>query len=144
MCLLWLLLQLVVVFLYWDLPPLDKGKTGENSICQSREEDDEQGLEEEDNDEEKPLMRSQELLSSYGSVVTSNPLTNHTPASNAAANHISPPPSPVPPDSHETSSPFKNFSISRGAWLTVSVRDILESVKSSQTHFVFKFLTLTS
>ncbi|XP_051231896.1 uncharacterized protein mfsd8l1 [Dicentrarchus labrax] len=114
MCLLWILLQLAVVFMYWDLPPLEKGKAKENSKSRSREEESEQGLVEEDNEEEKPLMVSQELVGSYGSVVTSSPPTHRTPAaSNATLNHISPPLSPVPSESHESSSPFKNFSISR-------------------------------
>lgn len=125
MCLLWILIQLAVVFMYWDLPPLERGKAKESSTSHSRDEEgkeeeaeSERGLVEEDNDEEKPLMRSQELGGSYGSVVTSN----HTPAaSNATPNHVSPPPSPVPPDSYQPSSPFKNFSVSRGGWSTVSV-----------------------
>lgn len=120
MCLLWILLQLAVVFMYWDLLPLERGKSKESSTNQSREEEDEQQHVEEDDDEEKPLMGSQEVLGSYGSVVASNTPTYHSPAaSNATLNHISPPASPVPPDSHEPSSPFKNFSISRGGCLTV-------------------------
>ncbi|KAM9358374.1 major facilitator superfamily domain-containing protein 8 [Symphorus nematophorus] len=115
MCLLWILLQLAVVCMYWDLPPLERGKSKESSSSQGKEEDEnEQQPEEEDNEEEKPLMRSQDLMGSYGSVVTSKPPTNHTTAaSNAVLSHISPPPSPGLPDSHESSSPFKNFSISR-------------------------------
>ncbi|XP_022607959.1 uncharacterized protein LOC111226897 [Seriola dumerili] len=117
MCLLWILLQLVVVFMYWDLPPLERRKAQESSTSKSGEEENEQGLvedEEEDNDEGKPLMRSQELVGSYGSVVTPNPSGNNiSAASNATLNHISPPPSPTPSDTQESSSPFKNFSISR-------------------------------
>lgn len=114
MCLLWILLQLVVVFTYWDLPTLERGKAKANSTSQSTETGDEQGPVEEDDDEGKPLMESQELLGSYGSVVTSNPPAHHTPAaSNAMPNHISPPSSPVPPDPEESSSPFKNFSLSQ-------------------------------
>nr|XP_046248487.1 major facilitator superfamily domain-containing protein 8 [Scatophagus argus] len=114
MCLLWILLQLAVVFMFWDLPPPEKGKAKEDLRSQSREVENEQGLGEEVNDEEKPLMGSQELVGSYGSVVISNPPTPHTPAaSNATLNHISPPPSPVPPDSHDSSSPCKSFCISR-------------------------------
>ncbi|XP_070688672.1 major facilitator superfamily domain-containing protein 8 [Pempheris klunzingeri] len=110
MCLLWILLQLAVVFMYWDLPSPERGKAKEGLPSQCREEESEQGLVEEDTDEEKPLMGSQELAASYGSVVTAN----HTPAaSDATSNHITPPSSPVPPDAHESSSPFKNFSISR-------------------------------
>ncbi|XP_044056318.1 uncharacterized protein mfsd8l1 [Siniperca chuatsi] len=114
MCLLWVLLQLAVIFMYWDLPPLERGKAKESSTSQSMEEENEQGLVEEDNDEEKPLMVSQELVGSYGSVASSNPPKCPTPAaSNATLNHVSPPSSPVPSESHESSSPFKNFSISR-------------------------------
>ncbi|XP_068563596.1 major facilitator superfamily domain-containing protein 8 isoform X2 [Cebidichthys violaceus] len=122
MCLLWTLLQVAVIFMYWDLPPLEKGKAKESLTSQSREEvEEDQGLMEEDNDEEKPLMGSQELGGSYGSVVTtngsvvtSNPAGyDSSAASKATLHHISPPPSSVPPESHASSSPFKNFSISR-------------------------------
>lgn len=114
MCLLWILLQLAVVFMYWDLPPLERGKAKKSPRSQSREEESEEGLVEEDNDEEKPLMVSQELLGSYGSVMTSSPPLPHTATtSNATANHISPPQSPVPPESDEPSSPLTKFSISR-------------------------------
>lgn len=114
MCLLWALLQLVVIFMYWDLPSLEKGRAKESLSSSSREEDNERGLVEEDSDEEKPLMGSQELGGSYGSVVTSNPPRYDTPDDSIATpNHISPPASPVPQESQESSSPFKNFSMSR-------------------------------
>lgn len=118
MCLLWILLQLAVVFMYWDLPRLERMKAHENSTDKSREEENVQGLvkdEEEENDEGKPLMGSQELVGSYGSVVTPNPLRNHSSAaSNDMLNHTSPSPTPPPSETHESLSPFKNFSISRG------------------------------
>lgn len=103
--------------MYWDLPPLERGKAKESLTSRHREEQNEKGfVEDEDNEEEKPLMGSQELAGSYGSVVTSNSHTyQHPTAVNATMNHISPPSSPVPTNSHESSSPFKNFSISRGA-----------------------------
>ncbi|KAM7012107.1 major facilitator superfamily domain-containing protein 8 isoform 2-T2 [Tautogolabrus adspersus] len=114
MCLLWILLQLAVMFMYWDLPPLERVKANGTSISHNREEESEQVEEEEENDEEKPLMGSQEVAGSYGSVVASNPTSNHnSEVSNATLNHISPPLSPEPTESHESSSPFKNFSISR-------------------------------
>ncbi|XP_041648099.1 uncharacterized protein mfsd8l1 [Cheilinus undulatus] len=114
MCLLWLLLQLVVIFMYWDLPPLDRGKANVNSTSHNKEEESEQGLAEDENDEEKPLMHSQELMGSYGSVVTSNSqLNNNCAVSSATLNHISPPLSPEPTEPNESSNPFKNFSISR-------------------------------
>ncbi|XP_039985666.1 uncharacterized protein mfsd8l1 [Xiphias gladius] len=117
MCLLWILLQLAVVFMYWDLPPLERRKAQESSVSKSGEEENERGImeeEEEDNDEGKPLMRSHELVGSYGSVVTLNPSRNNiSAASNATLNNISPHPSPRPSGTYESSSPFKNFSISR-------------------------------
>lgn len=59
-------------------------------------------------------MGSQELGGSYGSVVTSNPPRYDTPDDSIATpNHISLPASPVPQESQESSSPFKNFSMSR-------------------------------
>ncbi|XP_034387472.1 uncharacterized protein mfsd8l1 isoform X1 [Cyclopterus lumpus] len=117
MCLMWTLLQVAVIFMYWDLPPLEKGKAKGSLPSQSgeEEEDDHQGIVKEDNDEEKPLMGSQELGGSYGSVVTADPPGyDSSSASNATLNHISPPPSPVPPpESHVSPSPFKNVSISQ-------------------------------
>ena len=152
MCLLWILLQLAVVCMYWDLPPLERGKSKEGSPSQSRAEgeESEQGLEEEDNEEEKPLMGSQELMGSYGSVVTSKPPTNRTTAAaNSTLNHISPPPSPTPPDSLESSSPFKNFSISQGGWLTVPMSASFSSVHkkklfSYKAEFICHFSFLLS
>ncbi|XP_028259334.1 uncharacterized protein mfsd8l1 isoform X2 [Parambassis ranga] len=114
MCLLWILLQLAVVFMYWDLPPLEKRKTSNSLINKCREEEEEYEQRLDEDEEEKPLMVSQELVGSYGSVVTSSQLRNHTSApSNATMNHISPPPSPVTSETQESSSPFRNSSISR-------------------------------
>ncbi|KAG7217528.1 hypothetical protein INR49_021455 [Caranx melampygus] len=117
MCLLWILIQLVVLFMYWDLPPLERKKAQDSSASKSEEEEHEGGFaedEEEESDEGKPLMRSQELVGSYGSVVTPSPLGDHmSAASNARPNHISPPPSPPPSGTQESPSSFKNFSISR-------------------------------
>ncbi|KAF3835214.1 hypothetical protein F7725_027772, partial [Dissostichus mawsoni] len=114
MCLLWTLIQLAVIFMYWDLPPLEKEKAKDRLRGQSKGEEDEQGLVEEDNDEEKPLMGSQEIGGSYGSVVASNTaMSDPSATSNATLNHISPPLSPEPPETHESSSPSKTSSISR-------------------------------
>lgn len=117
MCLMWALLQLVVVFMYWDLPPIENVKSKSRSISNSNEEKTEQGLvedEEESDEEEKPLMASQEPMGTYGSVVASSPLSNHTCAgSNATPNHCSPPPTPVTPESDKsrvlTSSTMREF-----------------------------------
>ncbi|XP_075878709.1 major facilitator superfamily domain-containing protein 8 [Nelusetta ayraudi] len=107
MCLLWCLIQLVVVFMYWDLPPPARGRArdapdGENEKDLVEDEGDE-------GNEEKPLMASQELAGSYGSVVTSlkrrcDPATS--------ANHVSSDP-PLLPDSDEPSSPGKRLCFSR-------------------------------
>lgn len=105
MCVLWFLLQLVVIFLYWDLPLQEQGKTEESAPCCSTETEDQKSREErdKDDDEEEPLMISEELVGSYGSVVP--PHTNHT---------FSPPSTPQHCD--KPSSP--GFFSSRGASLT--------------------------
>ncbi|KAF3690808.1 Major facilitator superfamily domain-containing protein 8 [Channa argus] len=117
MCLLWILLQLVVIFMYWDLPYLERVKVQDSSTNKSRERESEQDVTEgkgEENDEEKPLIDSQELGGSYGSVVTPDPTRKqNSAASNAIMNHISPTHSPQPSVTLESSSPFKNFSITR-------------------------------
>uniref|UniRef100_A0A667WII2 SPX domain-containing membrane protein At4g11810-like n=1 Tax=Myripristis murdjan TaxID=586833 RepID=A0A667WII2_9TELE len=87
MCLLWILLQLAVVFMYWDIPPLERGEVGQSSTGRGGEVEGGSGPvegdkdEEGDDDEGKPLMGPHELLGSY--------------------------------EAEESSSPFKNFSIRR-------------------------------
>ncbi|XP_072245443.1 major facilitator superfamily domain-containing protein 8 [Leuresthes tenuis] len=112
MCLLWILLQFAVVFMYWDLPPLEKKKTNDNLV--HKVEENAQGFtedEEEGHEEVKPLMGSQELVGSYGSVVvTSNQCNNHASfAFNASLNHSA----PSPPQTHSYLRHFKNSSFSR-------------------------------
>uniref|UniRef100_A0A3Q0S8V3 Major facilitator superfamily (MFS) profile domain-containing protein n=1 Tax=Amphilophus citrinellus TaxID=61819 RepID=A0A3Q0S8V3_AMPCI len=71
MCLLWILLQFVVVFLTVDLPPLEKGKARNNLTRNNREKENGVVEDEEESDEEgKPLIVSQELMGSYGSVLS--------------------------------------------------------------------------
>ncbi|XP_077389425.1 major facilitator superfamily domain-containing protein 8 isoform X1 [Festucalex cinctus] len=117
MCLLWILLQFAVVFMYWDLPPLERGKEtlkAEYTDVVNKQRTGEEGEEVEDEEEEevKPLMRSQELVGSYGSVAAIDSHRNHTTAtSDETLTQI--PPSPEPSVSHESSNPFKNFSLSR-------------------------------
>ncbi|XP_008289938.1 uncharacterized protein mfsd8l1 [Stegastes partitus] len=105
MCLLWALLQLVVVFMFWDLPPIENVKA-KNRLNNNRDkEKTEEGLEEDEeegDEEEKPLMASQEMMGSYGSVVPSSPLSNHkSTVSNGVLKHTAPPPSPVTPEAHQ-------------------------------------------
>lgn len=121
MCLLWILLQLAVVFMYWDIPPLERGEVGQSSAGRGEEVEGGSGPvegdkdEEGDDDEGKPLMGPHELLGSYGSVGTPDPPRKHvSTVSNGNLSHISPPPSPPPQEAEESSSPFKNFSIRRG------------------------------
>lgn len=119
MCLLWILLQLAVVFMYWDIPPLETAEAEQSSAWDGEVEDgsgpaegdkDEEG----DDDEGKPLMGPHELLGSYGSVVTPDPPRNHgSIVSNGNLPHISPPASPPPGQAEESSGPFKNFNIRR-------------------------------
>uniref|UniRef100_A0A3Q4B1B3 Major facilitator superfamily (MFS) profile domain-containing protein n=1 Tax=Mola mola TaxID=94237 RepID=A0A3Q4B1B3_MOLML len=98
MCMLWLLLQLVVIFMYWDLPPQERGKAKDSVNQHITDAEHKKGLTEEDDDEEKPLMRSQELVGSYGTVVTSDPPACHNhAASDATLNHTS------SPDPHRSS-----------------------------------------
>lgn len=105
--------------MYWDLPPLENGKAKERLPNHCIDVENEKGLEEEDTDEEKPLMGSQELLGSYGSVVASSPSSRDiTTASNGTLGHVSPP-CTAPPDLHKSSSPSKNVCMSRGEWLAV-------------------------
>ncbi|XP_062306769.1 major facilitator superfamily domain-containing protein 8 [Osmerus eperlanus] len=113
MCLLWILLQLAVVFMYWDIPPQETEDQSE-SVAEgdkevvSREVEDMDG----DDDEGKPLMGPHELLGSYGSVVTPDPQREQAAISNGDLSHISPPSSP-PPELDVPSNPFKRFSMSR-------------------------------
>ncbi|KAM4549315.1 major facilitator superfamily domain-containing protein 8 [Odontesthes bonariensis] len=116
MCLLWILLQFAVVFMYWDLPPLEKRKTNDNLV--HKVEETPQGFvedEEEGHEEVKPLMGSQELVGSYGSVVvTSNHCNNHPSfASNTSLNHIAPSPPSVIPQTRGYLKHLKNSSFSR-------------------------------
>uniref|UniRef100_A0A8C8A0P4 Major facilitator superfamily (MFS) profile domain-containing protein n=1 Tax=Oryzias sinensis TaxID=183150 RepID=A0A8C8A0P4_9TELE len=108
MCLLWILLQLVVVFMYWDLPYLERRKT-KDSVIHKEEENTHASVEdEEEGDEEvKPLMTSQELVGSYGSVVAPDPCRKHSRV------HNSPISSPVTSQSHEHVTSLKSSSLYR-------------------------------
>ncbi|KAM9386234.1 uncharacterized protein mfsd8l1 isoform 2-T3 [Pholidichthys leucotaenia] len=117
MCLLWILIQLVVVFAYTDLPPIEQRENKNGLIRNDRapERVNEQELvedEEESDEEEKPLMGSQELVGSYGSLVTSHSSRNHpTAASNSLPNHSSSPSSTEAQEKQQSFSIFWNFSI---------------------------------
>ncbi|KAK0144154.1 Major facilitator superfamily domain-containing protein 8 [Merluccius polli] len=122
MCLMWILLQLAVMFMYWDLPPLERDGSGESVKCGGGREDvegerrrlslpveqDEDFQEEED--EGKPLMTSNELQGSYGAVVTPDPPRSHVSGtvSNGVLSRRSESPEPKEP-----AGPFTRCSISR-------------------------------
>ncbi|PWA14572.1 hypothetical protein CCH79_00014985 [Gambusia affinis] len=100
MGLLWILLQLTVIFMYWDLPPTERRQT--DSSSKRHEEENVHGLSEDNNDEVveeevMPLMTSQELVGSYGSVTTSSQCKSHKSdeSSNSPSHSNSPLESPV-------------------------------------------------
>ncbi|MEQ2159478.1 hypothetical protein GOODEAATRI_023288, partial [Goodea atripinnis] len=111
MFLLWILLQLAVVFMYWDLPPMERRMT----YCSSKHNGEENvhGFDEDEVEEEvKPLITSQEFVASYSSVMTCSLSKNHKSAvSNNSLNHIdSPLESHVTTPSHEIHRSFRNSS----------------------------------
>ncbi|KAJ8409464.1 hypothetical protein AAFF_G00228650 [Aldrovandia affinis] len=92
MCFMWLLLQLAVLLMYWDLPP------------EGTDEEEEEGEEEQEvgEEEDKPLMGSEEPLDTYGAVSGDQPETAVTPNGNL--------PPPSPPPGTADADPFQNFS----------------------------------
>lgn len=118
MCLVWTLLQVVVVFMYWDLPPTEWEKDKETP-CRKREvESSEEQLGAEDNDEKQPLIQSREVVGSDSPSLRSNlPSYQATAASNETVHHIAAPP---PSECQESSGPFTKCGMCRGEWSTVS------------------------
>lgn len=89
MCVLWLLLQLVVVLMYWDLRGRNEGSE-----------------EEKQEEEERLLVQPNDLSESYGT------LHNSPVIDQSIANGNLTPPSPPTEQIH--SNPFKHFSAARG------------------------------
>lgn len=91
MCLLWVLLQFVVMAMRWEVPPVSSVQDGAVMVELKRKED-----------EEVPLMESDEDLSNTYRTVNSNPTEGST--------------SSEPPlhDASAVSKPFKKFSASKG------------------------------
>ncbi|XP_035279426.1 major facilitator superfamily domain-containing protein 8-like isoform X5 [Anguilla anguilla] len=96
MCMMWALLQLVVLLMYWDLPPEAEDK--EKEVEAEEEEEEVEGVE-----EDKPLMGPEEPLETYSAVTPEQLEALIIPNGNAA--HGSPPPSITDAD------PFQNFSV---------------------------------
>uniref|UniRef100_A0A8C7X191 Major facilitator superfamily domain containing 8-like 2 n=1 Tax=Oryzias sinensis TaxID=183150 RepID=A0A8C7X191_9TELE len=90
MCLLWLLLQFVVLALYWDVPPI-----------KSEEEGLRMEMKQEDEEEEAPLIRGDEQLAHTYRAVNSDQLEDSS--SSLSKTH----------SLHGAANPFKNFSASR-------------------------------
>ncbi|XP_030647338.1 major facilitator superfamily domain-containing protein 8 [Chanos chanos] len=105
MCLLWILLQFGVVFLYWDIPPLS---SGQHRVGRGNTED-ETEVEEGEDEEGKPLVDPHESLGSYGTVTSVQ--SRSSTVANGDLPHPSPPATPPPEETH--SSPFKSFSAGR-------------------------------
>lgn len=94
MCLLWVLLQFVVLAFYWDVPPLS-AEGGAVMVEMKQEDGDE---------EEAPLMGSDEDgVRTYRAVSS---VQSETSTSSEGQ--------PVVPGDPAASDPFKNFSASRG------------------------------
>ncbi|MBN3274202.1 MFSD8 protein, partial [Polyodon spathula] len=94
MCFLWMLLQLAVVFMYWDLPPRGALQREEKKQEEEEEGEDEEG-------EEKPLV-AQDIQKSYGSIQSAD--IQELPLSNGTLD---------PPSPSRSMGPFHNFSVSR-------------------------------
>lgn len=94
MCLLWVLLQFVVLIMYWDVAPISS--EGAEVMLEMKQE--------EDNEEELPLMGpDDEPVHTYRAVNCSQLRTSKAPE--------------MPPSARGTpadSDPFKNFSARRG------------------------------
>lgn len=93
MCLLWLLLQFVVLALYWDVPPI-----------KSEEEGLRMEMKQEDEEEEAPLIRGDEQLAHTYRAVNLDQLGDSSSSSSLSETH----------SLHGVANPFKNFSASRG------------------------------
>lgn len=101
--------------MYWDLPPVEKGKVRASSASRSEEE-----AEDDDDNEEEPLIRSEELMGSYGSVGTPQPQKNHMSTSaNAQINHITPPSCQESSEQPELSISSNNSVYQGQLWLMV-------------------------
>ncbi|KAG7524113.1 major facilitator superfamily domain-containing protein 8-like [Solea senegalensis] len=95
MCLLWVLLQCVVLAMYWDVPPISS-EGGAMMLEMKQEQNDDDG------DEEAPLMQcSEESAHTYRAVNSNQPETSTSDETETALGATT------------VSDPFKNFSASR-------------------------------
>lgn len=105
MCAMWLLLQLAVVLLYWDVPPLDSMPEQYTALRPIREE------------EERPLVGSQGEGGTPGSGYYARVLSDQ--AETPLSEELEPSEAGATPTSDNARSlddPFHNFSASQGAY----------------------------
>lgn len=96
MCLLWVLLQFVVLAMYWDVPPI----SSEGGAVMMEMKQEEEGCDE----EEVPLIGSDVELQHTYRAVNTDQLESSTCSSEAQPVH----------GASADSNPFKNFSVSGG------------------------------
>ncbi|XP_076133820.1 major facilitator superfamily domain-containing protein 8-like [Alosa pseudoharengus] len=112
MCFMWILLQVAVMLMYWDIPPQEESSPREARavvVGGGEEESEGEGLGEEGEDEEgKPLV-AHESLGSYGTV----PTEHITPVANGTVPHGPRPDSPELEPEPAGGSPLKALSASR-------------------------------
>ncbi|KAL2097217.1 hypothetical protein ACEWY4_006424 [Coilia grayii] len=97
MCAMWLLLQLVVALLYWDLPPAESSEL--QTVVRQKQQ--------QDGEEEEPLMGAEELADAYGA---HDPEQSETQLSPERLSPSPPPPSPTEEMPHTPPDPFEDFS----------------------------------
>ncbi|XP_046882875.1 major facilitator superfamily domain-containing protein 8 [Hypomesus transpacificus] len=104
MCLMWILLQFVVLAMYWDVPPLNSEEEGLMVV-------------ELTDDERELLVDPEDALDAYGAVHPDQSETAISseiqPFQDTSQCPPSPPPSPLPSTGPALGNPFKNFSASR-------------------------------
>ncbi|KAL2090206.1 hypothetical protein ACEWY4_014894 [Coilia grayii] len=112
MCFMWILLQVAVLLMYWDIPPQDLTNHGEAGVIvveEDEEEDDDDEEEQTEDEEGKPLVGTQESLGSYGTL----PDEPTRAVANGSLPYQQQPGSPEPGEDPGATSPLKVLSASR-------------------------------
>lgn len=115
MCLLWLLLQFIVLVMYWDVPPV--GSEGGGVLLEMKRE--------EPREEEVPLMGSDEENAPSYRAVSSSPA------------HTAAPGEPCVHGGSAASSPFRNFSASRGETPPSQRQNIWTNMRQYELNLIF-------
>lgn len=109
----WILLQVAVLLMYWDIPPQDLTNHGEAGVIvveEDEEEDNDDESEQTEDEEGKPLVGTQESLGSYGTL----PDEPTRAVANGSLPYQQQPGSPEPGEDPGATSPLKVLSASRG------------------------------